>query len=303
MEYLCKRFPLLAVKVFKNFDDQSLVATRKMNQIIKEYLVNEKIIFLRIICKFNGNFVEFKESWRMVVKKASLETIKPLASLVQDFFAYQSNRYTRQWHPLHITAERGHIELCIEITKKTGDKNPPTSEGFTPFHLAAQEGHTELCRFFVENLEDKNPLDNVGYSVLHFACIKGHVKTYKFLTAYFEDKNPRNNDGDTPLKLSARNGHVELCNFILRNVTEKNPANNNGVTPLYSAAANGNFEIFKAILGTIQILRKHILGTKLNRPTTLYSGVRLSFYTYCISTLCEHLSPRKKNRDTFKISH
>lgn len=97
MEDLCKRFPLLTVKVFKNLHDQSLVGTRKMNQSIKEYFVNEKIIFLRIIHKFNGNFVEFKESWRMVVEKASLETIKQLASLVQDFFAYQSNRYTIEW--------------------------------------------------------------------------------------------------------------------------------------------------------------------------------------------------------------
>ena len=142
MEDLCERFPLIAVKVFNILDDQSLVKTRIMNQDIKSFLDNKRFYFLRILASFKGNFVEFRESWRKVVEKASFETIKELTFLTQEFFEHNPKRYTMQLHALHIAAERGHLQFCVEIIEKTGDKNPPILNGFTPFHLAAQEGHT-----------------------------------------------------------------------------------------------------------------------------------------------------------------
>ena len=71
---------------------------------------------------------------------------------------YSATRITKQWHPLHIAAERGHLKLCKQIVEKTGDKNPKGPHGCTPFHIATQNGHTEVCLFFIEIVEDKKSL-------------------------------------------------------------------------------------------------------------------------------------------------
>ncbi len=58
--------------------------------------------------------------------------------------------------PLHIAAERGNLQLCKNIVKVTGDKNPSRKEGLTPLHLADGKVHFEACTFVMEKMENKN---------------------------------------------------------------------------------------------------------------------------------------------------
>ena len=122
MEYLSITIPSIATKIFNFLDDQSLVKSRGINKNVKNFLDNERFFFLRIINNYKGNLVEFEESWRKIVPKSSLGFVKELALITQRFFLRRSKRLEEQWHPLHIAAESGNLQLCRKIFEKTGDR-------------------------------------------------------------------------------------------------------------------------------------------------------------------------------------
>ena len=116
MEDLCKRFPSVAEKIFRMIDNQSLVKTRKTNENIKNFLDNERFYFCRIIKQYKENFLQFEESWKRIVNKSSAAIMKELSLDTQMFFDRKSSlRNPKQWHPLHIAAECGNLNLCIKI--------------------------------------------------------------------------------------------------------------------------------------------------------------------------------------------
>jgi ankyrin repeat protein len=78
-------------------------------------------------------------------------------------------------------------------------KNPAANDGGTPLHLAAEKGHLETVKLLLEHAKDKNPADNIGSTPLHWAAQKGHLETVKFLLEHAKDKNPANKHGMTPL--------------------------------------------------------------------------------------------------------
>ena len=101
-------------------DSQSLVKTRKTNECVKNFLDNERFYFCRIISKYKGNFFQFEDSWKRIVKKSSASIIKELALDVQMFFDRKPSlrnpkQRPKQWHPLQIAAECGNLHLCIKI--------------------------------------------------------------------------------------------------------------------------------------------------------------------------------------------
>ena len=175
-----------------------------------------------------------------------------LALSVQEFFKSNFNfvRSVRSkschksnWHPLHMVAESGHLELFKYVVEKTGDQNPIGSfthydsilggqicrmenhlvivHELTPFHLAASHGHFEICQYIINNIEDKNPGN--GWTPLHEAAKKGHFAIVKLIIDNLTEKNPRDRNGHTPLHMSAMNGHLDICQLIPREIIENNP--------------------------------------------------------------------------------
>ena len=42
--------------------------------------------------------------------------------------------------------------------QKVDDKNPAADyDGLTPLHLAAQKGHLDVCKLIIPNIENRNP--------------------------------------------------------------------------------------------------------------------------------------------------
>ena len=71
--------------------------------------------------------------------------------------------------PLHLVAEKGHIEVFGMILDRVPVKNPPDGSGRTPLHQAAHWGHPEICCAILEVVEDKAPLDKYGKTPLQVA--------------------------------------------------------------------------------------------------------------------------------------
>ena len=242
MDNIISRFPGLAARIFDSLDDENLANCKIVSRSWSEFTDNEVFFFRRIIKKLIVDYEDFKETWKLVMKKADIEMLKELSLAVKDFLSTHPERCEDCNHrvlshsPLHIAAEAGHVALCEFILKITKDKNPGMKmdnfEGWTPLHVAAHCGHMLICSMIMDEIQDKNPGDEDGYTPLHAAAAGGHLETFKMIMDKAKTEiNPSNNEGWTPLHAAAKRGQREMCKFIADRIENKNPEDNDGVTP------------------------------------------------------------------------
>ena len=271
MEDLCGRFPLLSKMVFENLDNQSLVKFKESSWEINNHLQNERFYWIRIIKKHVEHFKEFADAWKKVIDKTPVKTVRELAITVESYFNFSLQNaddlfqnYQTQLHPLHVAAERGHLNLCKYIVEKTGDFNPKLADGFTALHFAAEQGHFEVYKFIWYNVEGKNPADDGGETPYDCAVENDRWDLARFIIENLDDKNPKNHLSDygstkaalkfkfkslgsTPLHMAAKYGYYDMCQLIIDKIEDKNPVDDEGWTPLHYAAKRGHMDICKMI--------------------------------------------------------
>ena len=218
----------------------------------------------RTIKKLIGGYEDFKETWKLVMKKADKEMTKELALAVKFFLlrhpgnCFDEDCDHRTWSraPLHIGAEAGQVTLCEFILQITEDKNPGARLEWTPLHEAASSGHLSICEMIMNEIEDKNPRANGGWTPLHDAAFYGHLPICSMIMDQMDeiqDKNPADDGGYTPLHAAAEGGHLETFKMILDKAgTVINPSDNGGWTPLHCAAFNGHKEMCKFIVDKVE---------------------------------------------------
>ena len=145
MEELVLRFPLVSQEIFKNLDNQDLTKFKEVSRFLKNYLKNDKSIWIRRLKKYNGNHVLHKETWISFMKNEPVEKIKTFVISVEQFYT-KGRRIEYQHSPLHIVAECGNVMLFKQCAEKTGLINPKRNDGCTPFHFASQQGHLTPIR-------------------------------------------------------------------------------------------------------------------------------------------------------------
>ena len=138
MEVFCIRFPFVFKKLLFNVDDQHLVKLKKASRQVSNHIDDERYYYIRIIQKLfeqhNGCAGEFPESWKKVIEKTPIKIIRQLAMVTTNFIKTPCSvrpwkMDTLQWHPLHVVAEQGHLELFNHVVEKTGDNNPKLAKG------------------------------------------------------------------------------------------------------------------------------------------------------------------------------
>ena len=87
MENLRIRFPTLITMVLENVDDKSLVTFKETSREMHDFLDKERFYWIRILRRYNGCFVEFWNSWKMVIEKNSVEMVREIAMVVEPFFS------------------------------------------------------------------------------------------------------------------------------------------------------------------------------------------------------------------------
>jgi hypothetical protein len=81
----------------------------------------------RIIKKLIGGYVDFKDTWKLVMKKADIEMMNELALAINYFLSKHPKNCDKEncnhravsLSPLHIGAEAGQVSLCEFILKIT----------------------------------------------------------------------------------------------------------------------------------------------------------------------------------------
>ena len=94
MEEFFKRFPQLSEDFVMQLDYQSLVKCKEASRQIRKFLGRGRLLYTQVILKYIKKFEEYKEDWRKVLKKSSVEFIKEVATTVL-IFSEKNHKFNR----------------------------------------------------------------------------------------------------------------------------------------------------------------------------------------------------------------
>ena len=81
------RVPNVAKEIFNNLNDEDLIKSKEASRIWSTFMNEEIFFWKRIITKLIGGYIDFKETWKIVLKKAGLNRTKELANTVKFFLS------------------------------------------------------------------------------------------------------------------------------------------------------------------------------------------------------------------------
>ena len=146
--------PHILEQINEVLDDKSLVKCKRVSRMtcsIIEHQTCGKFVTTRVIQSYFKNPKEFAKDWRIVFRKLSLERLNELLILVKDFYKAVPSRLEGNWSPMHIAAERGHLDFCKVIAELSTIK----SYEWPPLNFSAQAGHLEVSEFLYNKFADK----------------------------------------------------------------------------------------------------------------------------------------------------
>ena len=226
-----------------------------------------RFLATRMIQSYNKNSAEFEKDWKIVCQKLPIDKLNQFAILVKQFHDAFPMRFKQKWSPMHVMAERGHLDLCKFIATVTEERNPQCQNKWMPIHFAAQAGHSKVLNFLCEEIVDKNCITDIGLSPLHLAAKNGHLEIFQSVCENLGDINPVMEKQITPLHLAAQNGHLDVCKYICENAVHVRPIRNSfhsfpffHCIPLQLAAHRGQMKITKLLIeNDLDNLRADIL--------------------------------------------
>ena len=141
----------------------------------------------------------------------------------------------------HVAADHGRHESLKCLLKIKNDPNVkmlinhPDLVGATPLHMAAEKGHLESVKVLTSHGASTDCTRSDGYTPLHLAAKKGHLKIVEYLTSIMENVNQKiqasnillsnlfeNKNNYTALQLAAENGHAEVFEILAKFVDNPN---------------------------------------------------------------------------------
>ena len=248
MEHLWLRIPHIFEQINELLDNESLINYKEAGRIICSIIENQKsgkFLTTRMIQCYIRNPGEFLTDWRIIFQKLPSERLSEFKILVKDFYKAFPSRFEDNWSPMHISAERGHLDFCKFIAKVSFTKIYKLS----PLLFSVQAGHLEVSKFIYKEVEGNNHWRNqFQLTAQHLAAKNGHLEIYKFLHDKSNDINPFMQEFITPLHLSAQYGHFQVCKYICDNTVLVRPRRSDEMTPFHLATHRGHFKVAKLLI-------------------------------------------------------
>ena len=122
MERILIRFPVVSQTMFEHLDDKNLAKCREVSKFWRSFLDKNSLLWQRKIQRLTVNRNEFKHFWKLVTEKVSIDTLKKLAIVVEEFFTL--NPYEKQVSPHHVLAKQGTVSLFKIFFERTLVINP-----------------------------------------------------------------------------------------------------------------------------------------------------------------------------------
>ena len=117
--------------------------------------------------------------------------------------------------PVHVAAEKGHIEVAKRSLKHKVpvDERRGTHEE-TPMMVAIEHGQAEFLQWLLTVDADISAKARNGETALHKAAIKGDPVLVSILLEHGADKTKPDNRGDTAYDEARERGHHQLLNLL-----------------------------------------------------------------------------------------
>ena len=245
IENMCVIFPHLLEQINELLDNKSLIKCKEVSRTMCSIIKNQKsgkFLTKRMIQTYIKRSTEYIEEWKIVLKNLPTDRLNVFGMLVKDFYNAVPSRHEFQWGPMHVAAERGHINFC-ELIATLGTIK---SYQWPPIYFAAQAGHLEVAKFLYKEFED-NRNGRIFDIVQHLTAKNGHLEIYKFLYKKSNVINPIMQEQITPLHLAAQYGHFDLCKFICDNTLFVSPLRSDWNTPFTLAIHRGHIKIARLL--------------------------------------------------------
>ena len=94
LENLYLRFPVLGKQILNKLDNQSLGTFKHVSRPINDFIVNEKVVWIRKILKHVGYDNELPEMWKKVLHHAPKDKVRKLSEEVSAFYTYDTDSDT-----------------------------------------------------------------------------------------------------------------------------------------------------------------------------------------------------------------
>ena len=92
MEEILTRYPHIFMSILCNLDSKTLANCRLVNKIFKHCIDNERLLWIRIIERYFGDQIEYHDTWKKVLDKATFNITKRIGLAVLKFFQTQDVR-------------------------------------------------------------------------------------------------------------------------------------------------------------------------------------------------------------------
>ena len=150
--------------------------------------------------------------------------------------------------PLHLAANRDHLELAAWLLKRGADVNRrENSYQLTPLHLAVWGGHLETARLLLKNGANLQAREKDNETVLYY--VKNSLPLAKFLVAKGLKMNDKESSaGNTPLSIALSRGYMEVAEYLLASGADALFKGRNGWTTLHMACWSRSKNLFELLI-------------------------------------------------------
>ena len=85
---------------------------------------------------------------------------------------------------------------------------------YSPIHIAAERGHLEVVKILVPLASNSNFPDEYGWTAIHYAAGAGYIEVVKILAPLADNPNAPNKLGLTPIYFAHKNGYQEIVEYL-----------------------------------------------------------------------------------------
>ncbi len=115
---------------------------------------------------------------------------------------------------IHYAIENGHVNLAIQLLKKTTNLKKKDAFGGTLLHFAVKQGYTELVNRLLDKNVDVNVRDSSGMTPLHLAAQNKLVEESKILIKAGADVEAMDGVESKPIQYAIQNRDKKLIKIL-----------------------------------------------------------------------------------------